>query len=108
MANEKGPILTALEEVRKNPTLASEALAKRSAQNTRPSAPVEGLVRYDISMFGNGAVEMGGGEYVLYDQAAAIIAAKDAEIERYREQYREAVRNAFKDSNAALSGEEPS
>lgn len=31
-----------------------------------------------------------------------------AEIERYREQYREAVRNAFKDSNAALSGEEPS
>ena len=31
-----------------------------------------------------------------------------AEIERYREKYREAVRNAFKDSNAALSGEEPS
>ena len=50
----------------------------------------------------------GNGKYVLYDQAAAIIAAKDAEIERYREQYREAVRNAFKDSNAALSGKEKS
>ena len=45
----------------------------------RPAAPVDGLERYDISMFGNGAVEMGGGEYVRYDQAVAIIAAKDAD-----------------------------
>lgn len=42
------------------------------------------LVRYDISMFGNGAVEMWDGEYVRYDQAAEIIAAKDKEIERLR------------------------
>lgn len=49
-------------------------------KNTRPAAPVEGLERYDISMFGNGAVEMGGGEYVRYDQAVAIIAAKDVAL----------------------------
>ena len=46
--------------------------------NTRPAAPVEGLVRYDISMFGNGIVEMGGGQYVRFDQAEAIIAAERA------------------------------
>lgn len=42
MASEpknKGPILKALDKVRNAPTLASEALAKRSGQNTRP-APV--------------------------------------------------------------------
>lgn len=51
----------------------------RNQWNTRP-APVEGFERYDISMFGNGAVEMGGGEYVRYDQAEAIIAVKDEKI----------------------------
>ncbi len=43
MANEKGPLLSALEEVRKNPTITSQALAARSAKNTRPAPPVEGL-----------------------------------------------------------------
>ncbi|MBB6262113.1 hypothetical protein FHS77_002681 [Paenochrobactrum gallinarii] len=56
--------------------------------NTRatPSADtLAGLVRYGISMFGNGAVEMGEGEYVLYSEAAKIVAmqaAKEADIER--------------------------
>ncbi|MBX8825282.1 hypothetical protein [Ochrobactrum sp. SFR4] len=51
--------------------------------NTRatPSAdPLAGVVRYGISMFGNGAVEMGEGEYVLHSEAAKIVAAKDDEI----------------------------
>ncbi|AXH76914.1 MAG: restriction alleviation protein [Caudoviricetes sp.] len=40
---------------------------------TTPSAdPLSGLVRYGISMFGNGAVEMGEGEYVLHSEAAKI------------------------------------
>lgn len=57
--------------------------------NTRPAAPVEGLERYDISMFGNGAVEMGGGEYVRFDQAEAIIAAKDADNAALTERVKE-------------------
>lgn len=49
--------------------------------NTRPmpAATDTGLVRYDLSMFGNGIVEMGGGAYVLADQAEELLAAKDAE-----------------------------
>ena len=61
----------------------------RNQWNTRPATPVEGLVRYDISMFGNGAVEMGGGEYVLFDQVDVIIAAERAKVRHWQEQYTE-------------------
>lgn len=49
--------------------------------NTRPTpaATDTGLVRYDLSMFGNGIVEMGGGAYVRADQAEELLAAKEAE-----------------------------
>ncbi len=52
----------------------------------RTATPVDGLERYDISMFGNGAVEMGGGAYVRFDQAEAIIAEgrKRAEVAEYK------------------------
>lgn len=59
---------------------ARRALNGRPHWNTRPAAPVEGLVRYDISMFGNGAVEMGGGEYVRFEQAVAIIGALQSDV----------------------------
>ncbi len=52
------------------------------AWNIRP-APADtdtGLVRYDLSMFGNGIVEMGGGAYVRADQAEELLAAKEARI----------------------------
>lgn len=57
--------------------------------NTRPSpaATDTGLVRYDLSMFGNGIVEMGGGAYVRFDQAEELLAAeraRAAEKERLR------------------------
>lgn len=53
-------------------TLAAEAeLATRPA----PAATDTGLVRYDLSMFGNGIVEMGGGAYVRADQAEKLLVA---------------------------------
>lgn len=64
------------------PVTVDDRLALMDAHNyavTRPAAPVEGLERYDISMFGNGIVEMGGGQYVRFDQAEAIIAAERVE-----------------------------
>ena len=33
----------------------------------------EELIRYDISLFCNGVVEMGGGKYVLYEDAVSAI-----------------------------------
>ncbi len=49
--------------------------------NTRPApaATDTGLERYDMSMFGNGIVEMGGGAYVRFDQADELLAAERAE-----------------------------
>ena len=67
-------------------------------KNTRPApaATDTGLVRYDLSMFGNGIVEMGGGAYVRADQAEKLLAAERAESdEAYelgkRDGYSEAV-----------------
>ena len=55
-------------------------------ENTRPAptATDTGLVRYDLSMFGNGIVEMGGGAYVRADQAVELLAAERAEKEELR------------------------
>ena len=49
-----------------------------AAWNTRPApaATDTGLVRYDLSMFGNGIVEMGGGAYVRADRAQELLAAE--------------------------------
>lgn len=53
--------------------------------NTRAVPDVPELVRYDWCRT-RMRVESGRGEYVRYDQAAAVVAAKDAEIERLKEQ----------------------
>lgn len=58
-----------------------------------------GSERYDISMFGNGVVEMGGGEYVRFDQAEAIIAA---ELDNH-DATRELLTAAVDDYNKALA-----
>ena len=49
-----------------------------NALRTRPApaATDTGLVRYDLSIFGNGIVEMGGGAYVRADQAEELLAAE--------------------------------
>nr|WP_278374557.1 hypothetical protein [Brucella anthropi] len=75
-----------------------------------PAATDTGLVRYDLSMFGNGIVEMGGGAYVRADQAEKLLAAERAEKERLADDY-QAIREqlhrgwqeccALKDDNAA-------
>lgn len=59
--------------------------------NTRAVPDVSELVRYDHSLVGtredkSGMLEDANGEYVRYDQAAAMLAAKDAVIERLSEQ----------------------
>ncbi|MEN5297505.1 Lar family restriction alleviation protein [Brucella sp. TWI559] len=76
-----------------------------TAWNTRPAAPVEGLIRYDISMFGNGAVEMGGGEYVRFEQAEAIIAAKDKRLQEWQNKWAQTdmLRLKAEADNAALT-----
>ncbi|MBC2887234.1 hypothetical protein H7Q97_17785 [Ochrobactrum sp. CM-21-5] len=48
-----------------------------------PAATDTGLVRYDLSIFGNGIVEMGGGAYVRADQAKELLAAERAKTERW-------------------------
>ncbi|WP_340584025.1 hypothetical protein [Brucella pseudintermedia] len=58
---------------------AAELLDHKDEQiNTRPApaATDTGLVRYDLSIFGNGIVEMGGGAYVRADQAEELLAAE--------------------------------
>lgn len=49
-----------------------------TATRPAPAATDTGLVRYDLSMFGNGIVEMGGGAYVRADQAEELLAAERA------------------------------
>jgi len=57
------------------------------AARPAPATTDTGLVRYDLSIFGNGIVEMGGGAYVRADQAEELLAAeraRAAEKERLR------------------------
>jgi len=106
MANEKGPLLTALEEVRKTPTITSQALAARSAKNTLPAVPVEGLDRYGLNW--HDEMEPNSeGDYVLFSQSEANIAAEltmQVEIAQLRHLYTHLVNGTFKDVKELANG----
>lgn len=79
---------------------------------TRPAAPVEGLDRYNLNASFDGpgdafcaAVKSKKGVFVRFDQAEAIIAAKDAEIARLRDILDITERNELREAenNAALT-----
>jgi len=91
-------------------TFADMAKAIIEDRNTRPAAPVEGLERYDLedqSQFNEGCYMRPDetGEYVRYEKAEAIIAAKDVllHISKQWAQDQENRANRLQADNAALT-----
>lgn len=75
-----------------------DAFADFMEETTRPVAPVEGLERYGQNWHDE-MEPKNEGDYVLFSQAEAIIAAKDAEAEKFADEIKEAAYEAWPEAS---------